>query len=90
MAAALPELPRVGAAFERGEISYNKVRALSRIATPATEEMLLSLTVHGTASQPRGSCAASGARIPGGRTRGRAGTTSSGSSTPATTTTATS
>lgn len=33
----LVELPLVRAAFAAGELSYSKVRALARIATPATE-----------------------------------------------------
>jgi hypothetical protein len=51
VARALPALPLVGAAFERGELSYSKVRAITRIATPATEEMLMKVAIHGTASQ---------------------------------------
>ncbi|HUM15140.1 MAG TPA: DUF222 domain-containing protein, partial [Candidatus Nitrosotalea sp.] len=39
---ALPALPRVADAFARGALSYSKVRALTRVATPATEERLLS------------------------------------------------
>ena len=41
VARALPDLPRVRAAFARGELSYSKVRALTRVATPQTEERLL-------------------------------------------------
>jgi hypothetical protein len=33
----------------RGELSYSKVRALTRVATPATEEALLMIAHHGTA-----------------------------------------
>src|SRR5882672_9376604 len=33
----------------RGELSYSKVRALSRVACEATEEMLLMIALHGTA-----------------------------------------
>jgi hypothetical protein len=51
VARALPALPLVGGAFERGELSYSKVRAITRIATPATEELLLQVAIHGTASQ---------------------------------------
>ena len=32
----------------RGELSYSKVRALTRVATPATEEVLLNVALHGT------------------------------------------
>jgi hypothetical protein len=51
VARALPKLPLLGGALQRGEISYAKVRALTRIATTETEERLLSIAHHGTASQ---------------------------------------
>ncbi|HEV8396738.1 MAG TPA: DUF222 domain-containing protein [Vicinamibacterales bacterium] len=51
VARALPELPLLSGALQRGEISYAKVRALTRIATPATEERLLGVAHHGTAAQ---------------------------------------
>ena len=35
---ALPDLPLLSGALMRGELSYAKVRALTRIATPANEE----------------------------------------------------
>ena len=50
VAHALTTLPAVTAAFAAGRISYSKVRALTRIATPSTEEGLLSIALHGTAS----------------------------------------
>jgi Domain of unknown function (DUF222) len=43
VARALQELPAIRAAFERGELTYAKVRALTRVATPACEERLLPL-----------------------------------------------
>src|SRR5512138_598744 len=46
---ALESLPRISAAMERGELSYSKVRAITRIADAATEELLLSIALHGTA-----------------------------------------
>ncbi len=46
---ALEGLPRIAAAMARGELSYSKVRALTRIATAATEETLLMIALHGTA-----------------------------------------
>src|SRR5512138_1344794 len=46
---ALESLPRISAAMERGELSYSKVRAITRIADAATEEILLSIALHGTA-----------------------------------------
>jgi hypothetical protein len=45
------ELPLLSGALQRGEISYAKVRALTRIATQATEERLLGIAHHGTAAQ---------------------------------------
>ncbi|MBK6518280.1 MAG: DUF222 domain-containing protein [Polyangiaceae bacterium] len=38
---ALGRLPRVDAALSRGELSYAKVRAITRVATPANEDLLL-------------------------------------------------
>src|SRR5215207_4746059 len=51
VARALPKLPMLGGALQRGEMSYAKVRALTRIATPETEERLLAIAHHGAASQ---------------------------------------
>jgi hypothetical protein len=51
VARALPNLPLLSAALRRGEVSYTKVRALTRIATSETEERLLVIALHGTASQ---------------------------------------
>ena len=50
VARALPGLPLISAAFGRGEISYSKVRALTRVATSQTERRLLSFARNGTAS----------------------------------------
>jgi uncharacterized protein DUF222/HNH endonuclease len=47
VALALRDLPRVSAAMGRGELSYSKVRALTRAATPETEELFLSIALHG-------------------------------------------
>jgi len=49
VAQALCALPRISAAMARGELSYSKVRALTRVAEPATEDYLLSIALHGTA-----------------------------------------
>lgn len=51
VAHALRTLPAITAAFAAGRISYSKVRALTRIATPATETGLLTIALHGTTSQ---------------------------------------
>jgi hypothetical protein len=45
---SLESLPLIAAAMARGELSYSKVRALTRVATPATEEVLLNVALHGT------------------------------------------
>jgi hypothetical protein len=49
VARALECLPRISSAMARGELSYSKVRALTRVASPETEELLLSIALHGTA-----------------------------------------
>jgi hypothetical protein len=51
IARRLGELPLIRAAFARGELSYAKVRALTRIAEPKTEEELLELAFELTAAQ---------------------------------------
>jgi len=51
VARALADLPRIGAAMQRGALSYAKVRALTRIATPENEPRLLDLALAGTAAQ---------------------------------------
>jgi hypothetical protein len=51
VARALGALPRLAQAFARGELSYAKVRALTRVATPETEERLLKIGRAGTAHQ---------------------------------------
>ena len=50
VARALPALPLIDAAFEQGQISYSKVRAMTRVATPENEEYLLDIARHGTAA----------------------------------------
>ncbi|HYB70625.1 MAG TPA: DUF222 domain-containing protein, partial [Candidatus Bathyarchaeia archaeon] len=49
VASALGTLPRLAEAFARGELSYSKVRALTRIATPETEGRLLAVGRSGSA-----------------------------------------
>ncbi len=48
VARALETLPMIDGAMGRGELSYSKVRALTRVATPATEPVLLNVARHGT------------------------------------------
>jgi hypothetical protein len=49
VARALGTLPLLAQALARGELSYAKVRALTRVATPETEERLLAVGRAGTA-----------------------------------------
>ena len=49
-ARALESLPKIQVAFGEGRLSYSKVRALTRVATAATEETLLHIALNGTAS----------------------------------------
>jgi hypothetical protein len=49
VARALARLPRLAQALAHGELSYAKVRALTRVATPETEERLLAVGRAGTA-----------------------------------------
>ena len=49
VAQALAALPRISAAMQRGQVSYSKVRALSRVATPESEAALLDVALAGTA-----------------------------------------
>jgi hypothetical protein len=49
VARALGNLPLLAQALARGEVSYSKVRELTRVATPETEERLLAVGRAGTA-----------------------------------------
>ena len=51
VARALGTLPLVDDALRRGAISYSKVRAITRVASGATEATLLEMATHATASQ---------------------------------------
>jgi Domain of unknown function (DUF222) len=48
---ALDDLPSITEAFAKGELSYSQVRALTRVAEPATEADLLMIARHATAAQ---------------------------------------
>ncbi len=50
VAKALSALPRISAAMQRGQVSYAKVRALTRVATLENERSLLDLALAGTAA----------------------------------------
>ncbi|HXC08131.1 MAG TPA: DUF222 domain-containing protein [Steroidobacteraceae bacterium] len=49
VAHALAGLPKIAASMSRGELSYSKARALTRVACAATEDTLLMIALHGTA-----------------------------------------
>lgn len=49
VAKALGTLPKIEKGFSRGELSYSKVRAMTRIADETNEEYLLMIAKHGTA-----------------------------------------
>ncbi len=51
VARALGDLARIDQAFAAGELSYSKVRALTRCAEPATQQSLLDVAKSATASQ---------------------------------------
>jgi Domain of unknown function (DUF222) len=51
VARALGTLPLLSQALAKGELSYAKVRALTRVATPETEARLLAVGRAGTADQ---------------------------------------
>jgi uncharacterized protein DUF222/HNH endonuclease len=51
VARALDGLPAIRVAFARGQLSFAKVRALTRVAEPANEEGLLELALELTAAQ---------------------------------------
>ena len=51
VARALGGLDIVDAHFSRGELSYSKVRAITRVATADIEQELVDIAMHATASQ---------------------------------------
>jgi hypothetical protein len=51
IARRLADLPRIRAAFGRGELCYSQVRAITRVATPETDGDLLEIAQHATAGQ---------------------------------------
>lgn len=56
VARALGALPLILGAFEAGELSYSKVRALTRVATDHTEVELLEMARHATGAQLEKMC----------------------------------
>lgn len=56
VAHALANLPRIDDALARGRLSYSKVRAITRVATPENEATLLEQATLATASQLEAIC----------------------------------
>jgi len=56
VARRLGELPAVEAALERGELTYSKVRAMTRVATVENQEALVALGTQMTAAQLEETC----------------------------------
>ncbi len=56
VARRLGELPLVDDELRRGAISYSKVRAITRVAAPATEAALIGMAQHMTANQLEATC----------------------------------
>ncbi len=56
VARALPALPAIDAAFASGRVSYSKVRAMTRVATPDNEALLLEVALGSTAAQLEHAC----------------------------------
>jgi hypothetical protein len=50
VARCLDELPLINECFEKGEMSYSKVRAMTRVATNDNEDYLVMIAQHGTAN----------------------------------------
>jgi hypothetical protein len=51
VAKALARLPAIDGALEQGQVSYSKVRAMTRVATPQNEQTLLELALSSTAAE---------------------------------------
>lgn len=56
VAHALKTLPAISIAFARGDLSYSKVRALTRVAGPDNEEALLAFALKTTAARVEERC----------------------------------
>jgi hypothetical protein len=56
VAHALKHLPFTGAAFSTGELSYSKVRSLTRVANAGNEEELVAFALRNTARHVAGYC----------------------------------
>jgi hypothetical protein len=84
VAHALPNLPKIAAAMACGQLSYSKVRALTRVASAATEDDFLSIALHGTAHHVESWCAFTAVRRRPRRCRKKRGSRRIGVSAPGT------
>ena len=68
VAHALEDLPLTSAEMKTGKLSYAKVRAMTRVATPKTEKTLLKYARAGSAAKPpaQGGCGGTGRRASAG------------------------
>ena len=67
VARALGNLPAIDAALKSGKLSYAKVRALTRVATPETEAKLLDAAMYSTGAQLERLCRGYRTRNDGGQ-----------------------
>jgi hypothetical protein len=65
VAHALADLPKIAGAMRRGQISYSKVRAVTRVATRENEQVLLDCALAGSAHQVERIVRGQGAPRPG-------------------------
>ena len=56
VANALFDLPEISLAFQKGDLSYSKARALTRVATPKSEQELLDFALRATAAHVDNHC----------------------------------
>src|SRR5688572_28573945 len=56
VARALESLPQIDAVLRRGQLSYSKARAMTRVATPETEGVLVAVARSSTAAQLEKGC----------------------------------
>jgi hypothetical protein len=54
VARSLADLPLIDKAFSEEKISFSKVRAMTRVATPGNEKFLLQIAEYGTADSTMG------------------------------------
>jgi hypothetical protein len=63
VAHALKDLPQISEAFRRGELSYSKVRAMTRIADAGNEDFLMMIARHEIVPRNRASRRKTGVKV---------------------------